>query len=84
MAVNPALTVAVPAPESQGVVIGSRAATMFLWFIASDVAVAQFLAVRVGPGREFRAVASDVEVIQANQLQANGTGDEAREKGVSL
>ena len=53
------------------------AATALFKLLASVVAVTQLFAVRVGPGRELTAVASDVKIFQVNQLQVDGAGDKA-------
>jgi hypothetical protein len=49
VAIDPALAVAVPAPESPGVTIGTMASTAFIWFLAPVVARAELLAVGIGP-----------------------------------
>ena len=57
--------------------IGAVAVAPFFRFLGSVVAMAQLLAVGVGLGREFGSVASDVEVIEIDELQVDGAGDEA-------
>jgi len=75
--IDPALAVAVPTPKGQGVVIGPVAVAAIFWFLAPVVAVAQLLAVRIGPGGELGPVASGVEVVQVDELQVHRAGDEA-------
>jgi hypothetical protein len=50
VAVDPALAIAIPTPEGQGIVIGPVAVTTIFRLLASVVAVAQFLAVGISPG----------------------------------
>lgn len=77
VAVYPALAVAVPTPEGQGVAIGTVAVTVLLGFLASVVAVAELLTARVGPGGEFASIAGDVEVLQVDQVEVDRARDEA-------
>ena len=68
VAVDPAVTIAVPAPKSPGVTEGAMAAAAILRFLATIVAVAELLAVRVGPSGQFAAITSDVEVFKVDEL----------------
>jgi hypothetical protein len=47
VAVDPALTIAVPAPERERITIGARAGAPLLWFLASIVTGAELFAVGV-------------------------------------
>ena len=80
MAINPALAVAVPAPQGVGVVVSAWTATALFRFLALVVTVTEFLAPGVGPGGELGSVASDVEGIQVNEVQFHGAGDKAAEE----
>jgi hypothetical protein len=63
--------------------IGAVAVAALLGFLALVVTVAEFLAVGVGPSGELGPVARDVEVLQVNELEVDGTGDKAGvEKGL--
>jgi hypothetical protein len=67
VSIDPALTVAVPAPESERIAIGTQAGATLLRFLASIIAGTELLAVGISPGREFAAVTSDVEIGKVNQ-----------------
>lgn len=68
VAVDPALLmVAVPAPESKRIAIGTQTSAPLLWFLGPIVTGTELLAVGTSPGREFAAIASDVEVVKVNQ-----------------
>ncbi|MBV7328288.1 hypothetical protein KFU94_08510 [Chloroflexi bacterium TSY] len=67
--IDPAMTVAVPAPEGVGVVVGAMAATAFVAFLTSIIALTQLLAVGIGPSGQFGAVASHMEMVQVEQAQ---------------
>lgn len=77
VAVDPALTIAVPAPESERIAIGAQARAPFLWFLASIVTGAELFAIGIGPGGELAAVTGGEEVGKVNQAQLEGMSDKA-------
>jgi hypothetical protein len=77
VAVDPALTIAVPAPERERITIGARAGAPLLWFLASIVTGAELFAVGISPGGEFAAVTSNIEIGKVNQAQLEGARDKA-------
>jgi hypothetical protein len=83
VAVDPALTVAVPAPESKRIAIGTQAGATLLWFLVPIVTGTEFFAVGIGPGGEFAAITGDVETGKVDQAQLEGTSDKAgKENGL--
>lgn len=77
VAVDPALTVAVPAPESERIAIGTQAGATLLWFLVPIVTGAKLFTVGIGPGGELAAVTGDVEIVKVDQAQLEGTSDKA-------
>ena len=77
VAVDPALAVAVPAPQSQGITVGAKTRATVFWFLALIVTGTELLAVRIGPSRKFAAVTGDVEVVEVDEAQLEGTSDKA-------
>jgi hypothetical protein len=75
--IDPALTVAVPAPESERIAIGTQTRATLLWFLASIVTGTELFAVGISPGWEFAAVTGDVEIGKVNEVQLEGTRDKA-------
>lgn len=83
VAIDPALAIVIPAPESQWITIRTKARAAVCWFFALVVTGAELSAVGIGPSREFAAIASDVEIGKVNQAQLEGTSDKAgKEDGV--
>jgi hypothetical protein len=77
VAIDPALAVAVPTPESQGITISAQTRTAILGFFALIITGTELFAVEIGPSREFAAVTGDVEVVEVNEAQLEGTRDKA-------
>ena len=83
VAIDPALAIVIPAPESQWITIRTKARAAVFWFFALVVTGAELSAVGIGPSWEFAAVASDVEIGKVNEAQLEGMSDKTgKEDGV--
>ena len=56
VAIDPALAIAVPAPEDQGVVAGTIAVATILRLLAPVIAIAELLTTRIGPSGKLAPV----------------------------
>ena len=77
VAIDPTLAIVIPAPESQRITIKAQARAAVFRLLALIVTGAELFAVGIGPGGEFAAVASDVEIGEVNQAQLEGMSDKA-------
>ena len=80
VAVDPAIAIAIPTPECARFAIGTRTGTAFMSLLAVVIAGAELLAVRIGPGGELGPIASNVKVLQGDELEVDGARDEASVK----
>ena len=80
VSIDPTFAVTIPAPESQGVKIGTVAGAVFFRLFTPIVTGAELLAASVSPGGEFAAITSDEKVVQVDEAKFPGSGDEARKE----
>jgi hypothetical protein len=77
VAIDPALAVVIPAPKGQRITVRTQTRAAVFEFFALIFTGAELFTVGIGPGGEFAAIASDVEVGKVNQAQLEGTSDKA-------